>query len=198
MAGIAEPHTAVGLAHVRLHPGPQRLVGLLLLAEVNKQVLHAAQPSRLVANEEPRMSAWRGGPPCAQCSPSLIIPALRQEPACPPSMSATPGLPDAQARAAIEQVAAKLSERFGLKSSWTADVLNFSGSGVDGAIELQPGAVRVTAKLGFLLSAMKGMVEGEIQRVLRKSWAEPRPRHHGRATPRRATLGQAQLPRELR
>ena len=68
----------------------------------------------------------------------------------------------------IEQVAAKLSERFGLKSSWTADVLNFSGSGVDGAIELQPGAVRVTAKLGFLLSAMKGMVEGEIQRVLKE------------------------------
>ncbi|MBT0134901.1 polyhydroxyalkanoic acid synthase, partial [Listeria seeligeri] len=28
-------------------------------------------------------------------------------------------LSDAQARAAIEQVAAKLSERFGLKSSWT-------------------------------------------------------------------------------
>ena len=60
------------------------------------------------------------------------------------------------------------AERFGLKSSWTADVLNFSGSGVDGAIELQPGAVRVTAKLGFLLSAMKGMVEGEIQRVLKE------------------------------
>ena len=30
------------------------------------------------------------------------------------------------------------------------------------------GAVRVTAKLGFLLSAMKGMVEGEIQRVLKE------------------------------
>ena len=39
---------------------------------------------------------------------------------------------------------------------------------MDGAIELQPGAVRVTAKLGFLLSAMKGMVEGEIQRVLKE------------------------------
>jgi hypothetical protein len=91
VAGIAEPHAAVGLAHDALHPGPQGLVGLLLLTEVNKQVLHAAQPSRLVANEEePTMSAWRGGPRCAQCSPSLIIPALRQEPACPPSMSATP------------------------------------------------------------------------------------------------------------
>lgn len=77
-------------------------------------------------------------------------------------------LPHDQARAAIEQVAAKLSERFGLQSNWRGEVLDFSGSGVDGAIELQENAVRVTAKLGFLLSAMKGMVESEIQRVLKE------------------------------
>jgi len=77
-------------------------------------------------------------------------------------------LPAENARQAIEDVAAKLSERFGLQSNWVGDVLNFSGSGVDGAIELQPGPVRVTAKLGFLLSAMKGMVESEIQRVLKE------------------------------
>jgi len=72
------------------------------------------------------------------------------------------------ARQAIEEVAAKLADRFGLQSTWRGDVLDFSGSGVDGAIELQPSAVRVTAKLGFLLSAMKGMVESEIQRVLKE------------------------------
>ena len=72
------------------------------------------------------------------------------------------------ARQAIEEVAAKLADRFGLQSNWRGDVLDFSGSGVDGAIELQPTAVRVTAKLGFLLSAMKGMVESEIQRVLKE------------------------------
>ncbi|WMJ69665.1 polyhydroxyalkanoic acid system family protein [Stenotrophomonas sp. 24(2023)] len=77
-------------------------------------------------------------------------------------------LPEPQARQAIEDVAAKLAERFGLKSSWRGDVLDFNGSGVDGAIELLPGAVRVSAKLGFLLSAMKGMVESEIQRVLKE------------------------------
>lgn len=54
------------------------------------------------------------------------------------------------------------------RANWVGDVLNFNGSGVDGAIELQPGQVHVTAKLGFLLSAMKGMVEGEIQRVLKE------------------------------
>jgi len=77
-------------------------------------------------------------------------------------------LPVDGARKAIEDVAAKLSERFGLQSNWVGDVLNFNGSGVDGAIELQPGQVHVTAKLGFLLSAMKGMGEGEIQRVLKE------------------------------
>lgn len=77
-------------------------------------------------------------------------------------------LPAENARKAIEEVAAKLSERFGLQSSWVGDVLNFSGSGVDGAIALQSGQVQVTAKLGFLLSAMKSMVESEIQRVLQE------------------------------
>ncbi len=77
-------------------------------------------------------------------------------------------LPAPAARQAIEDVAAKLTERFGVQSNWRGDVLDFSGSGVDGAIELQASAVRVTAKLGFLLSAMKGMVESEIQRVLQE------------------------------
>jgi len=77
-------------------------------------------------------------------------------------------LPADGARQAIEDVAAKLSERFGLQSNWLGDVLNFSGSGVDGAIALLPGQVHVTAKLGFLLSAIKGMVESEIQRVLKE------------------------------
>lgn len=77
-------------------------------------------------------------------------------------------LPAEGARQAIEEVAAKLADRFGLQSSWAGEVLNFNGSGVDGAIALEPGQVHVTAKLGFLLSAMKGMVESEIQRVLQE------------------------------
>lgn len=75
-------------------------------------------------------------------------------------------LPAEQARTAIEDVARKLGERFDMASRWDGEVLHFSRSGVDGAIELLPGQVRVTAELGFLLSAMKGMVESEIQRVL--------------------------------
>ncbi|KRG39786.1 polyhydroxyalkanoic acid synthase [Stenotrophomonas pictorum JCM 9942] len=75
-------------------------------------------------------------------------------------------LSDEGARTAIAEVAQKLEERFEVTARWEGQTLYFVRSGVDGAIELLPGAVRVKAELGFLLSAMKGMVESEIQRVL--------------------------------
>ncbi|WP_433851787.1 polyhydroxyalkanoic acid system family protein [Stenotrophomonas nitritireducens] len=75
-------------------------------------------------------------------------------------------LSEERAREAIAEVARKLQERFDVNARWDGANLHFARSGVDGVIEMLPGAVRVKAELGFLLSAMKGMVESEIQRVL--------------------------------
>jgi len=75
-------------------------------------------------------------------------------------------LPLAQARKAVEDVAVKLGERFGMDYRWEGDELHFKRSGVDGRIALTPRQLHVTAKLGFLLSAMKGPIEEEIRRVL--------------------------------
>jgi len=75
-------------------------------------------------------------------------------------------LTTAKARKAVQQVAEKLSERFGMEYAWDGDTLNFNRSGVDGRIALEPDALHVTAKLGFLLSAMQGPIEAEIRRVL--------------------------------
>ncbi|WP_024890605.1 polyhydroxyalkanoic acid system family protein [Luteimonas huabeiensis] len=75
-------------------------------------------------------------------------------------------LPLPEARAAIEDIAAKLVEKFDVSCAWNGDVLDFKRSGVDGAIALGERDVRVTAKLGFLLSAMRGPIESEIRRVL--------------------------------
>lgn len=75
-------------------------------------------------------------------------------------------LPMAKARKAVEEVAVKLGERFGFDYGWDGDTLNFSRAGVDGKIAVQPKQLHVTAKLGFLLSAMQGAVEKEIRRVL--------------------------------
>jgi putative polyhydroxyalkanoate system protein len=75
-------------------------------------------------------------------------------------------MPHAKARMAVEDVAKKLAERFGMTWRWDADTLHFSRSGVDGHIVLAPKQLHVAAKLGFLLSAMKGPIEAEIRRVL--------------------------------
>lgn len=75
-------------------------------------------------------------------------------------------LPPAKARLAVQDVADKLAERFGIHYDWEGDTLNFGRSGVDGRIALLPGALHVTAQLGFLLGAMKGPIELEIRRVL--------------------------------
>ncbi len=75
-------------------------------------------------------------------------------------------LPLAQAREAIEQAAQGLSEKFGINYAWNGDAVDFQRSGLDGRIQLEPDELRVTAKLGFLLSAMKGPIESEIRRVL--------------------------------
>ncbi|MDH5821507.1 polyhydroxyalkanoic acid system family protein [Luteimonas sp. RD2P54] len=80
-------------------------------------------------------------------------------------------LPMPEARARIEEVARKLSERFGMEYAWDGDQLRFERSGVNGRIELAPDALHVTAKLGFLLSAMHGPIEGEIRRVLEEKFA---------------------------
>lgn len=75
-------------------------------------------------------------------------------------------MPAAKARKAMEQVAAKLSERFGMDYDWEGDTLHFRRSGVDGRIAMEPNQLHVRAKLGFLLAAMKGPIEQEIRRVL--------------------------------
>lgn len=71
-----------------------------------------------------------------------------------------------QTRQAMEEIASKLRDRHGLETNWEGDAIRLSGAGVNGRVEMQPGQVRVVAELGFLLSALSGMVEGEIRRVL--------------------------------
>lgn len=79
-------------------------------------------------------------------------------------------LPPAKARKAVEEVAIKLGEKFGLDSRWEGDTLHFVRSGVDGRIALAPRQLQVTAKLGFLLSALQGPIEAEIRRVLQQKF----------------------------
>ena len=76
-----------------------------------------------------------------------------------------------RAREAVQRVADKLVERFGVECRWQDDALAFTRAGVDGRIALLPGEVRVQAELGFMLSAMQAPIEAEIRRVLGKHFA---------------------------
>lgn len=80
-------------------------------------------------------------------------------------------LAPSKARKAVEEVAAKLADRFGMACEWNGDILNFARSGVDGKIAMEPHQLHVTAQLGFLLTALKGPIEAEIRRVLEERFS---------------------------
>ena len=71
-----------------------------------------------------------------------------------------------EARRIIDGIAAQLGERFGVAGTWRGDAVTLAGPGLQGQVALLPSQVRVTAELGFLLSALRGQVEAEIRRVL--------------------------------
>ncbi|AKC87841.1 polyhydroxyalkanoic acid system family protein [Pseudoxanthomonas suwonensis] len=71
-----------------------------------------------------------------------------------------------EARAIVDGIAAQLRDRYGVSGAWQGDSVQLSGPGLQGQVELLPRQVRVTAELGFLLSALRGQVEAEIRRVL--------------------------------
>lgn len=76
----------------------------------------------------------------------------------------------AKAKKAIDEVAVKLAERFGVDYAWEGDVLLFSRPGVDGEIALGEAELHVRAKLGFFAAMFKEPIEREIRRVLEEKF----------------------------
>lgn len=70
------------------------------------------------------------------------------------------------ARLAVERVAERIAEKFGITHAWDGNTLDFQGSGVSGKIAIAKQTVHVTATLGLLASAFKGSIESEIHRYL--------------------------------
>lgn len=71
-----------------------------------------------------------------------------------------------QARQVAGSVAGQLAARYELSHHWQGDALHFERSGVSGQIALEPGRLRVSVRLGFLLVPMKYLLEQEIHRQL--------------------------------
>lgn len=76
-----------------------------------------------------------------------------------------------EAHAVVEQVAARMNEKFGMQGQWEGDILKFSRQGVNGTIAVGSDAVLVSAQLGLMLTPLKGMIEQEIRRKLDEHFA---------------------------
>lgn len=76
-----------------------------------------------------------------------------------------------EAKAAVKKTAAAIGKKFGIESEWDGDTLLFERPGAHGRIHVTEKEVRVTAELGFLLGALKPMIEKEIEGQLDKGLA---------------------------
>ncbi|MBN8888104.1 MAG: polyhydroxyalkanoic acid system family protein [Rudaea sp.] len=76
-----------------------------------------------------------------------------------------------EAKAAVKKTAAAIGKKFGIESEWDGDTLHFERAGASGAIHVTDKEVHVTAQLGFLLGALKPMIEKEIESHLDKGLA---------------------------
>jgi len=74
------------------------------------------------------------------------------------------------AKAAVERVAKAIAKEYGISHQWEGSVLNFSRAGVDGKISVAKQEVHIHAELGFLMGALKSVIEREIVRQLDKEF----------------------------
>ena len=70
------------------------------------------------------------------------------------------------ARQAVDKVAQRMREKFGVDTRWEGDTLRFSHMGIDGGIAVNDKEVHVQARLGMLMSALKPRIESEIHAKL--------------------------------
>ncbi len=71
-----------------------------------------------------------------------------------------------KAKNVADEVAQSIGEHYGVHYGWEGDELHFSRPGVTGCIRIDDDNINVDAKLGLMLSMLKGPIELEIQRKL--------------------------------
>lgn len=70
------------------------------------------------------------------------------------------------ARAAVEKVAKSIAREYGIDHHWDGNELHFDRTGVKGRITVAKHEIHVRAELGFLMGALKSVIEREIERQL--------------------------------
>lgn len=76
-----------------------------------------------------------------------------------------------EAKEAVKKTAQAIAKKFDIESRWNGNTLSFDRPGASGQIHVTASEVHVTAQLGFLLGALKPMIEKEIEKLLDKELA---------------------------
>jgi len=74
-------------------------------------------------------------------------------------------------RSAVDRVATSLGKEYGVDHGWDGNTLHFERSGIKGRIAVTGKDLHVRAELGFLMGAMKPLIEREIERLLDENLA---------------------------
>jgi putative polyhydroxyalkanoate system protein len=77
----------------------------------------------------------------------------------------------AEARAAAEQMAARLQAKFGLDCAWEGEILRFKHPGLSGTLDLANAEAALNIQLGGLFSAFKPAIEREVNKFFDSSFA---------------------------
>ena len=71
-----------------------------------------------------------------------------------------------KAKAAAEKIARDLNKRFGLTYEWKGDHIAFERPGLSGSLQVGKTDVRLDVELSFVLFALKGPIEQQINKEL--------------------------------
>lgn len=74
------------------------------------------------------------------------------------------------ARTAAEHMAAELREEFDLAYQWNGNTMQFKRPGVSGQLSVDDRQVSLDIRLGFLLFAIKPIIEREIHRYFEENF----------------------------
>jgi len=76
------------------------------------------------------------------------------------------------AKRRVDELAARMREKFGVEAHWQDDTLRLRHMGLEGSIRVDDEAVHVKARLGMLLAALKPRIEHEVRDKL-DAWFGP-------------------------
>jgi len=72
----------------------------------------------------------------------------------------------------VDSMLDDLKQKYNLKiDSKSSSIICFSGSGISGNVDIYENEIQVTAKLSFLMSAMKPLIETELKKELEEHFS---------------------------